>query len=233
MHLSVFIIGQRIGLQAAFDKFVCDDDVVAGCFDHQIKNVQQLSGIAPTISQKRPTLFQFNMLFLQFYIRGDCPIDEPEQIILFKGFQHIKLATGKQWPNNLKRRIFGRCSYQRDDATLNGSQQRVLLRLAETMNLIYEKYRRSTIEETIALCLFNHFAHVFHTACHCTQRIERCLQFIGDNLCQSRFPHSRWSPQDKGRNAPCVYHLTQDSTRSDKMLLTNIFIERARTHSFS
>ena len=79
---------------------------------------------------------QLNLLLLEFHILGGGSLQEPLQVFLFQRFEHIELATGKERTDYLERGIFRGSTNQGDNTLLHCPQQRVLLTLGETMNLI-------------------------------------------------------------------------------------------------
>ena len=234
VHLAILVVSQRILLQTLLHKLVADDHLAVHLrLHHQLQNVQQLTCIAAAVAQQRPRLLQLNLALRQLHILRDGPLQQLHQVGLLQRLQHVQLATRQQRTNHLKRRILRRGTNERHHTPLHSTQQRVLLRLRETVNLVDEQYRRRLREETARLSLLNHIAHILHAARHSRQRVERRVQLVGNNLCQRRLAHPRRAPQDKRRDAPRVYHLPQHGTFAHQMLLPNVVVERARTHSFS
>ena len=88
-------------------------------------------------------------------------------------------------------------------------------------------------KETIAACLVNNIAHILYARCHRTQCIKRSFQPVGYNLSQRGLPHSRRSPKDKRGDSACINHLAQYRSLTYQMLLSNIIVQRLRTHTFS
>ena len=160
-------------------------------------------------------------------------MQERQQVVLLQRLEHVELATRQQRADDLERGILSRGSYQRDDATLDGTKQRVLLRLREAVYLVNEQDGRCLVEEAALLRLLYHVADVLHATRHRRQRIERCLQSVGDNLGQRRLANARRPPQDERRDASRVDHATQDSPLTYQMFLPDVVIERAGAQSFS
>ena len=61
VHLPVFVVGQRILLQARHDQLVGNHHVAALRLDHQFQYVQQLAGIAAAIAKQSRRFLQFNL----------------------------------------------------------------------------------------------------------------------------------------------------------------------------
>ena len=65
-------------------------------------------------------------------------VDEFQQVVLLKRLEYIQLASRQQWTYHLERGVLGCGTYQRYYTLLYRSQQRVLLRLRETVYLVYK-----------------------------------------------------------------------------------------------
>ena len=124
-------------------------------------------------------------------------MQQGQQVSLIQRFQHIDLATREQRPDHFERGILRGGTNQGHDSCLHRIQQRILLRLAETMNLINKEDWRDTIKEAIALRLLYHLTHILHARTNRTQRIEGRIQPLRDNLRQGCLSHTRRTPQDK------------------------------------
>ena len=228
MQLPILIISQRILLKTLHYLFIGNNHLArrAVSFHHQFQNVQQLPGISSRIAEHGIRLLQFDILFLQIDILGDGIVQQFEQVFLLQRLEHIELAPREQRTNDLERRILRCGSNQRHDSRLHSTQQRILLRLAETMDFINKKDRTRLIEETTGACLLNDIAYILHPTGHRTECIERSLQLVGDNLCQGCLSHPRRSPKDKRRDAPRINHLAENSPLTHEVLLPDIIIQR-------
>ena len=157
---------------------------------------------------------------------------QSEEVVLVERLEHIHLTARQQRPYHLERWVFRRCAYQRDDSPLHRPEQRVLLRLAKTVYFVDEEYGRRTVEETTLLRPFYHFTHILHATGDRAQSVERSFKTVCDNLRQSGLTHTRRSPKDKRRDTPCVNHVAQDGTLAHQMLLADILVQSAGSHSF-
>ena len=68
----------------------------------------------------------------------DSAVEEFQEIILLQRLEDIELATAEQRTDDLKRRVLGGSTDEGDNTLLDGTQQGVLLRLGETMDLVDE-----------------------------------------------------------------------------------------------
>ena len=113
------------------------------------------------------------------------------------------------------------------ETLLDGIKQRVLLRLAKTMDFIDEENRgvwshASSVE---------HLAHLFDAAAHRVKNIKLTLHLFGNDRSKCRLAHARRSPEYHRRNASALYSTTQNGILTHKMLLSNILVQRSRTQS--
>ena len=99
------------------------------------------------------------------------------------------------------------------------------------MYLVNKEYWACIAEEPVVLRLFYYITHVLYTRSNGRKRIERRIKLIGNYLCQSSLSHPRRPPEYKRRDMSGIYHPTKDSPFANKMFLSDIFIERARSHS--
>ena len=225
MHLAVLVVGQRVLLQAFGHHVVGDDDGVV-CFrlDNQFQYVEQLTGVSSAVAQHGGSFLQLDVAFTQDMVGCQCPLKQFQQVFLFERLQYINLAARQQRADDFERGIFCGGADQCHDALFDSTQQRVLLRLAETVDFVNEKDGVGLGKEPVVLGTVDHVAHVFHTAGHGAQRIERGFQLVGNDLCQCRLTHSRRSPQDEGGDASCIDHLAEHCSRSDQMFLADVFV---------
>ena len=167
MHLAVFVVGQRILLQACLDEFVGNNDGLCRLrLYHEFQNVQQLACIAAAISEHRSRLLQLDVQLRELGVGGNGAMQQCQQVVFLERLQHIELATREQRANHLERRVLCSGTDERDDTPLHSSQQRVLLRLRETVYLVDEQNGRCRREEAVLLCPLYHIAHVLHATGH-------------------------------------------------------------------
>ena len=167
MHLAVFVVGQRILLQACLDEFVGNHDGLCRLrLYHEFQNVEQLACIAAAVSEHRSRLLQLNVQLRELGVGGNGALQQGQQVVLLERLQHIELATREQRANHLERRVLRSGADERDDTPLYSSQQRVLLRLRETVYLVDEQNRRCRREEAVLLRTLYHIAHVLHATGH-------------------------------------------------------------------
>ena len=214
-------------LQARLHELIGDDDVATLRLHHELEHVQQLACVAAAVSQEGARLFQFDVALLQVDVGREGAMEQSQEVVLLQRLKHVELASGQQGSDDLEGRVLRRGAYQGDNAALDGSEERVLLGLRETVNLVDEEYGRGFVEESSFLCLLNDFAHILDAAGNGRERIERCLQTRGDNLCQRRLAHARWSPEDERGDAAGVDHPAQHGSLTYQVLLSDIVVERS------
>ena len=234
VHLAVFVVGQRILLQPFLHQAVGDfhRGRVAAGLHHQLQNVEQLARVAATVAQQCVGLGETDVALAQFGVLGHGPVEQPEQVFFLQGLEHIELTAREQRAYHLEGGILGGGPDERHHALLHGPEQRVLLTFAEPVYLVDEKNGRQGVKKAVAAGPFDDLTHVFHAACHGAERVERCLEAVGDDLRQRGLPHSRRAPKDEGGDAPTLYHAAQHGPGAHEMLLPHVVVECAGTHSF-
>ena len=139
MHFPVLVVSQRILLQPFHDLLIGNNNRNFRIgLHHQFQDIQQLAGIPSGITEHGIRLSEFHLLLLHQRIAFQCMPEQFQQILFLQRFQHIKLTAGEQRTNHLKGRILRCCSNQSYHSRFYGSQQRILLRLAETVNFVYK-----------------------------------------------------------------------------------------------
>ena len=93
------------------------------------------------MSEQSISLDDIYLFMLQYLIDLQSPVQKLLQICLFQRFKDKDLTAGQKGSDDFKRWIFSRSSYEHYGSVFNGSEQSVLLRLAEAMDFIYEKNR--------------------------------------------------------------------------------------------
>ena len=233
MHVATFIVCQWVLLQLGLNQFIGDSHLFGrGSANHQFQDVEQFAGVAPTVSQDGARFPQSDMTPLEFYVVMDGAVKQFQEVFFLQRLEYIQLTPRQQGADDLERGILGGGPDERDNAFFDSTQQRVLLRLAEPVNLVDEQNGRRGSEKAAVPGPFNHLAHVFHPAGNGAQRIERRLQHVGDDVSQGGFSHARRPPQDERRNSASLNHLAQHRALSHQVTLPHIFVERARAHSF-
>ena len=138
---------------------------------HYFEQVEQLAGVAAAQGQQGVVFFEVHLLLAERRVFRQGFVHQPAQGVGAQRLQHIHLAAREQGRNDLKRRVFGSGANQRDGAVLHRAQQRILLRLAEAVNLINKQHRAA-----LPLGLVNHVAHVLHARINGAEGRKRLLQ---------------------------------------------------------
>ena len=142
------------------------------------------------------------------------------------------MATRQQRTDDLERRVLGRRANECYGTCLHRAQERILLRLAEAMDLINEKYCTTAGEQWRVPCLFNDLTYLLDTSRHGIERIEGTVERIGYDAGNGCLASSRRPPHDEREDSAGVYHTTQYSPLANEVLLTDIIIERCGTQTF-
>ena len=134
------LVGQRVLLQTFLHHAVGDFDAVAAGLHHKLKDIEQLACIATAVTQQGTGLLENDAALLQLHIFRHRPVKQSEEVVLVERLEHIHLTARQQRSYHLERGVFRRCAYQRDDSPLHRPEQRVLLRLTETVYFVDEEY---------------------------------------------------------------------------------------------
>ena len=141
VHFAVFVVGKGILLEAFGHHLIGDDHRVAGFGLHnEVEDVEQLTGIAATVTEHGGSLPELYLPFFQLDIRRYGTLQEFQQVVFLQRFQHVELAARQQRTDHLERGVLGGGAYQCHRTLLHRTEQRVLLRLAETVDFIDEQY---------------------------------------------------------------------------------------------
>ena len=159
-------------------------------------------------------------------------MEEGEQVVLVEALERVDLAAREERTDYLERRVFGRCSDERDGARLHGGEERVLLRLGETVYFIDEENGTLLSEKLVFGGAVNHFAHFFHPAVHGRQGVEGCVELVRDDLGEGGFAHARRPPENEGGNVARIYHFAQHSTGGHEVALADVLVERSGAEAF-
>ena len=233
MHFPVLVVGQRVLLQSLCHLLIGDDHLrFRFGFDHQFQDVQQLPRIPPGIAEDGIGFLHLYVPVFQFRIRMDGPVEQLEQVVFLQRLEHIQLAAGEQWADDLERRVLRGGADEGNHARFDRSQQGVLLRLVETVDFIDEEDGAVGIEEPAFLGTLDDLTHLLDTRSDRTQGIERRFQLVGNDVSQGGLSHARRPPQDERRDMSGVDHLPEHGTRTDQMFLADVVVERPRAHSF-
>ena len=232
MLFAVFIVQSDILLQTFGHVFVVNDDLSLGSIAENIDNVQQLAGVSSAETEQRPGLFDPHAPLPEHRVGSDGAIQQSLQIAVLHRLQHIDLTTRQQRRDHFERRIFGRRADQRNHALLDGAEQRILLRLVETVDFVDKQERRRRIEEMTLAGLLDHFAHLFHAGIDRRQREKLPVESRRHQPRQRRLADSRRSPQDKRRHVARLQKAAEHPAAADQMGLSDVVVERLRTQPF-
>ena len=143
MHLAILVVGHGVLLQPLLHYLVSYHHLVGSVgLYHKLKYVEQLACVAPAVAQHGGGLLQGDVSLGELHVLGYGALEQAKQVVLLQGLEHIELAAREQGPDHLERGVLGGGSDERHHSALYGSEQRVLLRLGESVNLVDEEYWR-------------------------------------------------------------------------------------------
>ena len=125
-------------------------------------------------------------------------LQEPQELLGTQRLEGVDLAAREQGADDLEAGILRRGADERHQSLLDGAQQRVLLALAEAVDLIDEEDGAdATAEESRLLpCdALQYLAYLFDARVHGTEAVEASVEAAGDDLRQRRLAHA-WRPPE-------------------------------------
>ena len=134
---------------------------------------------------------------LQHSIPLKRTVKESLQLRLLKRSQSIHLSTRQQRTDHLKRRVLRSGTDKRHCSALHRTEQRILLILAETVDLINKQDRTPLCEHALSVptTSVNHITHILDPRIDCRKCIERHINRVGYNPCKRSLPYSGRSPE--------------------------------------
>ena len=168
------------------------------------------------------------MAFRQLLVLLDRAVEQNSQVALVERFEHIYLTAAQQRRYDLERGVLGGGADERYHALLDGSQQRILLRLVEAVDLVDEQKCRTGVEQMLVASLLDHFAYILHAAGYGRQGVERTVELRRYDLGQRRLAYARRPPQYERRYAARRQKAAEHAALADQMSLTYILVERMR-----
>ena len=146
-------------------------------------------------------------LLLQHNLVGETawihyrPVDENSEVVVIQHLEGQQERTGQERRDHREGGVLGGGRHENDPAVLDTGQQRILLRLAEPMDLVEKQHRGDAIEIPRRHCLFHHLAHVFDPCVDGREFDELAAGRARDGLGKGGLPRARRSPEDdRGRS---------------------------------
>ena len=232
MLFAVLVVEGDVLLQAVGDQPVGDRQPALVGRQQNVQNIEQLARIAAREAEQRLRFAHVDPPLAQFGVGGDRTVEKPLQLGVLHRSQDVDLAAAQQRRNHLERRVFGRGAHERHDTLLDGTQQRILLRLVETVDFVDEQDRRRRVEEVLLAGRFDHFAHILDPRRNGRQREEGAFELRGHDLSQRGLPHPRRPPEDERRDVARLQKLAENAVAAHQMLLPDVVVERAGTEAF-
>ena len=121
-------------------------------------------------------------------------VQQRAQVVLGKRLQHKDFAPRKQRAVHLERGVFGGCADEDYAAFFHKRQESVLLRLVETVYLVYEQ-NRALAETAVFLRLFHDLFYLLYAAGHGGEVDEVSLCPVGDDARKGSLAHAGRAPE--------------------------------------
>lgn len=144
-------------------------------------------------------------------------------------FEAKQRAAASQRSIDLEERVLGGGSDQRQRAVLDGRQERVLLRLRKSVNLVEEQNRAPSMLTEPLTCTLDRFANIFDTGSDGAQLFERSACTSRHGECQRCLARARRTPKDRTRQSVLFDEAAQRAARTDEVFLADHIVERLRS----
>ena len=116
---------------------------------------------------------------------------------------------------------------------LHRTEQRVLLCLVETVNLVDEEYGSATrAEETAVFGCFDYFAHLFYATCNGREGKHLTAEGESYEPCEGGFTHPGRTPEDERGDVAALDETAYNAPLTDQMCLADVFVEALWPESF-
>ena len=127
-------------------------------------------------------------------------LQEPQELLGPQRLEGVDLAAREQGTDDLEAGILRRGADERHQPLLDGTQQRVLLALAEAVDLIDEEdgTDAATEESRLLPCdALQHLTYLLDARVHGAEAVEAGVEAAGDDLRQRRLAHAWRPPEDE------------------------------------
>jgi hypothetical protein len=138
----------------------------------------------------------------------------------------VHRAAGEERRVDLEVGVLGRRPDQRDEAVFHRVQDRVLLRLVETVDLVDEEDRPPAAAAEALFRPLEHGAHVVDPRRDGGQLLELGARVLGDDPRNRRLPASRWAMEDHRRNAVLLDREPERGPLAQDVFLPDELVER-------
>ena len=148
-------------------------------------------------------------------------LGQRREVLTRQRLQRIDLRTGQQRIGHLQTWVFGGAANQNEQARLHMREQRILLRLAECVDLIDEHDRPAALRASQGLCRIDHGTDVLDARTHGRQQQKLAARDLRGQAGDGGFAHPRWAPQNEGMKAACFECQSQRPAGADQVLLAH------------
>ena len=158
-------------------------------------------------------------------------LDHGPDVVGGEGFEHEHTAPRQQRRRQLEAGILSCGTDQRDDATFDPRQERVLLSPVEPVDLVAEQDRPPPLVLESFLRLLDDLAHAPNALGDRGKRLELAVGVVRDQPGEGRLPRARWSPEDARAHVPSSDQIAQRLSGPEQMLLPEKVLEALRAHA--
>ncbi len=162
---------------------------------------------------------------------GERAVQERGDVRLPERLEHVHPGPGEQRAHDLERGILGRGAHEGERAVLQIRQERVLLRLVESMHLVQKKQRRAPARCARRARRLHRRPDVLDTRHHRREGDELRVGALGDEPRQGRLARAGRPPEDERVRASRFERLAQRLAGGEQVSLPDHLTERAGAHA--
>ena len=156
--------------------------------------------------------------------------DDGRDILVGERLQSPHAEAGEQGSIDLEVRILGRRTDQRHGAVFDVRQERVLLGLVESMDLVDEQDAADAVQRQPLLGLGDRRPDLGHARHDCGQGVEMRTDLAGQQSREARLPGPGRTPQQQRRQVAASDAPPQRSLLADQVVLPDELGQPARSH---
>ena len=158
------------------------------------------------------------------------PADDGRHVVIAEWLESPDAHPGQERGVDLEVRVLGRRADERDRAVLDMGEQRVLLGLVESMDLVEEQHGPRAVEGEPVLCLGDQRSHVRDAGHDRRDRREVRADLPGEQPREAGLAGPGRSPEDEAGEVAAGDAPAQGPALADEVVLADELVEAARPH---
>ena len=163
--------------------------------------------------------------------RRRSPLEHAEQGVLGVRRELVQAAARDERADHGVERVLGRCADQRHEPRLDDRQERVLLGLVETVDLVDEEHRALTVRAEPLARTPDHGLHVGLARGDGRELLEDRLRARGDDARERRLARPGRAEEERGADPVLLDRAPQGRALADELGLARELAERLRAQA--